>query len=342
MTAIIELYANNAYSSLSAVLTDTATTINLESGTGARFPTPVVGKQFFRLVLTSASSPNTIFEIVYCTQRVGDVLTVLRGQEGTTAQAWAIDDLLGNEPTAGMFNQFMQPFVGVDTGVADNYVVSTPQHETAYYTGMLCTFYTLNPNTTNNPWLNLNGLGQAFIKNANGSSLLPGQLPANTPITVQYNSSDTTWRLLSPFGVPTSLTPLKAVVTDSVGRITNADPSVTQVNYLNNWIQAITGLNNTPGWIQLSNGLFVQWGSTQITGNPTPVFFARSFPNNCLSVVVTEGAAGGTWTGPYPSIHGTSFSDGNAYYGWAFTWSGSNWVAPSGAGVTQNYIAIGY
>ena len=340
MTALIELYANNAYSTLGGPISSSGqTTITVTNG--GVFPNPT-GNQFFRITVTLVSAPNTIIEIMYCTSRSGNNLTVMRGQEGTSATTWSTGDLCANEATKGTYNQFMQPFVGVDTGAPDNYVVSTPQHETAYYTGMMCTFYTLNSNTSTSPWLDLNGLGQAFIRNANGSLLLANQLPANTPITVQYCGDDNTWRLVSPFGVPTSLSNYKALGTDPFGRVSTCDPTVTQLNYLSNWIQAITGLNNTPGWIQLSNGLVVQWGTTQITGNATPVFFARPFPNNCLSVVVTEGAAGGTWTGPYPSIHGTSFSDGNAYYGWAFTWNGSNWVAPSGGGVTQNYIAIGY
>lgn len=202
MTALIELYANNGYSVLAGALNDTSTTINLQAGTGVRFPNPVVGKQFFRLVITSASSPNTIFEIVFCTARSGDVLTVERGQEGTTAQAWAISDLLGNEPTAGMFNQFVQPWQGVDTGAVNAYVLNTPQHETALYPGMQATFTTLNANTSFAPTLNLNGLGAKEICLPSGGPILPGMVPAGIPVQVLYAASDDKWHLVTNFRDP--------------------------------------------------------------------------------------------------------------------------------------------
>jgi hypothetical protein len=340
MTALIELYANNAYSTLgSPVSSSGQTTVTVTNG--AVFPSPT-GNQFFRITVTLVSAPNTVIEIMYCTSRTGNNLTVMRGQEGTTAITWVTGSLCANEATAGTYNQFMQPYVGVDTGAVDAYVVSTQQHQTAYYTGMPCTFYTLNANTSAAPTLNLNGLGASYIKNANGSPLTSSQLPANAPISVQYNTDDTSWRLVSPLGLPTNLTPLKAVVTDSVGRISTADPSVTQINYLSNWIQAITGSNAANGWIQLSNGLIVQWGEANITGNPTPVFFPVAFPHAMFTVVVSEGQAEGTWIAGNPTIHGASPSDRFAYFGYAFTWNGSGWNAATSGGISQNWIAIGY
>ena len=162
MTATIELYANNAYSTVAATLASGATSMTVASGTGSRFPSPT-GNQFFRLTLTSESAPNTIFEIVYVTARSGDVLTIIRGQEGSTDQSWAIGDLCGNVPTAGMLNQFQQPSVGIDTGAVNAYVVNTPQHEASYYMGMPLTFYTLNASTTTFPTLNLNEIGRAHV-----------------------------------------------------------------------------------------------------------------------------------------------------------------------------------
>ena len=341
MTATIELYANNAYSTIAATLSSGATSMTVASGTGSRFPSPT-GNQFFRLTLTSLNSPNTIFEIVYVTARSGDVLTIVRGQEGSTAQSWAISDLCGNVPTAGMLNQFQQPSVGIDTGAVNAYVVSTSQHETSYYTGMPLTFYTLHANTTTTPTLNLNGLGASTIKNADGSAVLSGQIQANVPIALAYNTNDSSWRLVSPLGLPTGLTASKAVGTDPSGRLTTSLSSLVQLNMLSNWLNPLQESDASNGWVKLPTGLIVQWGSHQITANPTAVFFPIPFPNNMLSVVVSEGAATGTWAGGNPTIHGASPSDGNAYYGWAFTWSGTGWTAPAGAGITQNFIAIGY
>lgn len=300
MTATIELYANNAYSTIAATLSSSATSMTVASGTGTRFPSPT-GNQFFRLTLTSHNSPNTIFEIVYVTARSGDVLTIIRGQESSTAQSWAISDLCGNVPTAGMLNQFQQPSVGIDTGAVDGYLVSTPQHQTVYYTGMPCTFYSLNANTSAVPTLDLNGLGAAAIKNANGSALLSGQLPANTPISVVFNSDDFSWRLVSPFGLPTSLSPLKAVVTDSVGRITNADPSVAQINYLANWNNSIQQNMSNPGYLIQPQGMLFQFGTGTASTAGVDFTFAVPFPNAmqyAFATVLTASSASLSANGP--------------------------------------------
>jgi len=198
MTALIELYANNAHSLLANSITSSQTTITLQTGDGAKFPNPTVGAQFFRIAVTSASSPDTVIEIMYCTQRSSNTLTVIRGQEGTTAQAWNVLDLVGNIATAGTYSQFIQPYFGIDTGSVNAYVISTPQAYSAYFTGMPATFATLNANTSTTPTLNVNGLGAATIKNGDGSAILAGQVAANSVLAVIYNSNDSSWRIQTP------------------------------------------------------------------------------------------------------------------------------------------------
>jgi len=341
MTALIELYANNAYSTLgSPVSSSGQTTITVTNG--AVFPSPT-GNQFFRITVTLASAPNTVIEIMYCTSRTGNNLTVMRGQEGTTAITWVTGSLCANEATAGTYNQFMQPYVGVDTGVVDAYVVSTQQHQTAYYTGMPCTFYTLNANTSAAPTLNLNGLGASYIKNANGSPLTSGQLPANAPISVQYNTDDTSWRLVSPLGLPTNLTVLKAVVTDSVGRISTADPSVTQINYLSNWIQAMTGSNTANGWIKMPTGLILQWGTYVTSLNPQPITFPIPFPNAAFQAWAIEANAyGDTWGANKPDVSATGSltTTGMDVYTLAWNASTKEWYWP--VSFSTYWFAIGF
>jgi hypothetical protein len=95
----IVLWANDATSTLASPITNTATALTLASGSGALFPDLASG-EFFPLTLRSASNAS-IYEITYCTARSGDVLTVARGQEGTTALAWNAGDLAQNLVTAG-------------------------------------------------------------------------------------------------------------------------------------------------------------------------------------------------------------------------------------------------
>lgn len=79
------LLANNATSKLASSLTTTATTLSVTVGEGAKFPSPT-GGDWFPLTLIKSSGA---LEILRCTARSGDVLTVTRAQEGTAAQAFS-------------------------------------------------------------------------------------------------------------------------------------------------------------------------------------------------------------------------------------------------------------
>jgi len=100
------IFSNNAATTLAGPIAATATTINVAAGTGALFPTPAVGQQF-SVTLVSATD-NNVREITYCTSRVGDTLSVLRGQEGTTATAFSAGDTAANDLTAGACASFLQ------------------------------------------------------------------------------------------------------------------------------------------------------------------------------------------------------------------------------------------
>lgn len=88
----MQLYANNAASKLDAPVSAVGLTLQVKAGDGALFPNPT-GGDFFMLTLSKVASgvENTI-EITKCTARVGDVLTIVRAQEGTTANAYTVDD----------------------------------------------------------------------------------------------------------------------------------------------------------------------------------------------------------------------------------------------------------
>lgn len=100
------LFANNAGTTLAAPITTTQTAITVSSGTGALFPSPGAG-QYFSLTISVSGTPTT-FEIVYCTARTGDTLTVVRAQESTTALAFNAGDNAQNLVTAGDLAQFIQ------------------------------------------------------------------------------------------------------------------------------------------------------------------------------------------------------------------------------------------
>lgn len=104
------LFANNASTTLAAPCTSSATSITLASGSGAKFPAPAGGQAFSITLKDAATGEQT--EIMYCTSRTGDVCTVVRGEEGTTAQAWTTGDFAVNALTAGIAELFSQTSSG--------------------------------------------------------------------------------------------------------------------------------------------------------------------------------------------------------------------------------------
>lgn len=123
------LWANNAVATLAGSISSSQTTITLSSGLGALYPSPGVG-QFFPVTLISAANPNTR-EITYCTSRSGDVLTVVRAQEGTTGLAFNANDIASLDPTAATL-----PASGFATNAA---TVSSSTSITAAYDNNIIT-----------------------------------------------------------------------------------------------------------------------------------------------------------------------------------------------------------
>jgi len=91
---------------LANAVSTTSTNITLASS--ANLPTLGSG-QMMPLILQSASNASAN-EVVYVTAISGASLTVLRGQEGTSAQSFAVGDLAFCGPTAGTV-----PLLGIQT-----------------------------------------------------------------------------------------------------------------------------------------------------------------------------------------------------------------------------------
>ena len=105
-------YANNAKSTLAvAVTTNSQATLQVQSGAGALFPAPLA-PFFFNATLDD----GTNVEIVRCVSIAGDVLTVLRGVEGTTAQSsFAIGTKLELRLTADDINKIQYDSCGLQS-----------------------------------------------------------------------------------------------------------------------------------------------------------------------------------------------------------------------------------
>jgi hypothetical protein len=73
--------ANNAFATIPGAVASTTTSITVSAGQGARFPTLGTGDYFFATLIDVTGN----YEIVKVTARTDDVMTLVRGQEGTLA-----------------------------------------------------------------------------------------------------------------------------------------------------------------------------------------------------------------------------------------------------------------
>jgi heat shock protein HslJ len=98
-------FANNINTTLAGAVSPSATTITLSST--ANLPASIPAGQVLVITLNDSATRQN-YEIVYATARTGATLTVLRGQEGTSALSWLTGDFAYSPPTAGQQSSFGQ------------------------------------------------------------------------------------------------------------------------------------------------------------------------------------------------------------------------------------------
>jgi len=104
-----QLFSNNASTTLSAAITSGATSISVATGKGALFNSPASGN-YELLTITD----GTNYEVVKCTARSGDVFTVSRAQESTTARAWSAGAIIAGYITKSTLEAFRSQGQGID------------------------------------------------------------------------------------------------------------------------------------------------------------------------------------------------------------------------------------
>lgn len=199
----IQIFANNAKTTLAAPITSTQTSITVATGTGTLFPNPTTGQQF-KITLVSAASAS-VYEICNCTSRSGDVLTVVRGQEGTSAQPFILNDIVGHFDTAAIMTDLVQTeqlqsgyyLFAVATGSANALTATLPSNLTSLPNGMSITVISAYANTgaaTLNLTLGSTSTGVLPIVTGNNTPLTAGVIPnAGYPITLSYSSTFNAW-----------------------------------------------------------------------------------------------------------------------------------------------------
>ncbi|NCD26842.1 MAG: hypothetical protein EOL86_14820, partial [Deltaproteobacteria bacterium] len=97
-----QLFGNNASGKLAAAVDIDDTTIVLESGQGARFPTLDPGDYFVATLAGIVDGREVEWEIVKVVARVSDTLTIVRAQEGSPAKPWPPETIFEQRITAGI------------------------------------------------------------------------------------------------------------------------------------------------------------------------------------------------------------------------------------------------
>lgn len=97
----MQLFTDNASSTIAVKVELASTTIQVAPNDGAKFPNPQNGDFFLVTLFQRVGIAEQNWEIVACTQRVGDVLTVTRARNGTAAFAFNIGDFIELRLVAG-------------------------------------------------------------------------------------------------------------------------------------------------------------------------------------------------------------------------------------------------
>lgn len=194
------LYANNAATSLAGPISSTATTANLASGTGALFPAiPGGSGDYFALTLNDQAT-GLECEICYVVGRSGDIVTLERGQEGTTARAWIAGDKAENLLTAGTTSDLAQPldtqaqtgnFASDTSGTANVIVASLSPAPVslASIVGTPLRIKVANTTTSSTVVLNLNGFGNQPVVLPGGALPPSGSILADGFIEIIWDGS---------------------------------------------------------------------------------------------------------------------------------------------------------
>lgn len=186
-----DAFTNFAKSTLLAGIAPATTTLTVQAGDGALFPTAGAG-QTFRFVLQNAANQR---EVCICTLRTGDVFnTITRNAEGTAALTWNAGDKVGHRLTAAQLNNILvssdlqqntKTWCGTAGGTVNALTLTPAPAVTAMVAGHKFIFKTSGVNTTPVTFA-VSGLAP-FAGQNNGVALNPGDLEASKWYEVLYD-----------------------------------------------------------------------------------------------------------------------------------------------------------
>jgi len=304
-----EVFANNAISKLATSIISSATTVTLTTGTGALFPAVTTASgNFFRLTLTSAtavtSSGLPVNEIVFCTNRSTDILTVTRAQEGTAAVGFSAGDIAANEITAGMMVNIYSPAAdqdnavryALDTGVANAYAIALNPSMPTSQLGDFVIFKSAHANTGAST-ITINGGTIYTIVSKSGNAFTGGEIQTNgivgaifngTGYNIVYSTNEATenFKAITTAGfisTGTTTCPTRATGDATTNAATTAfvanSSSITKTSTVTSDGITIYTYSQT-----LPSGMIMKGGIIDSTATSGTITFASPFPTAVMSI----------------------------------------------------------
>jgi hypothetical protein len=299
------VFINNFNTVLASAITSTQTTITVTSSTG--LPTLALD-QVIPLTLLDAAT-KTVYEIVYVTGISGTTLTVERGQEGTTANAYLAGDLVSCNPTVGTVPPIRAslPYTTTQTLPVGNDII--------VYTGTLTADVTFTLPSTGMPVagrIKVYGSASAFtvtvsLANSTGSPFL--HLPDGSEVYSYVLPASASQNFIDLFWDGTNWKAFNG----GIMSIPNATADNQPVALGQFPFSVGAGANQSTGYIKFPNGIILQWGFINTNGSSSgqTVTYPIAFPNAMfISEVSDQGS--GMHTGALSNL---SNSQGTVYGG---------------------------
>jgi hypothetical protein len=252
----INIFSNNAKTTLASSITSSQTTITVAPGTGALFPSPVAGISTFTLTLVSATD-SSVYEICTCTLRVVDTLTIVRAREGTVATPFSLNDIAGHFDTAGVMTDLVQ----------------SQQFQTNYYKFAVATG-TVNALSATLP--------STLISLVDGFSFILESTGANTGATTLNLTIGSTIIGILPIVKQGNIPLVAGDIRNAFYTIELIYSSAYNAYIMSNPTENFTASFSTNGYQILPSGLVMQWGTTApiAAGTSTAVTYPIPFPNS--------------------------------------------------------------
>jgi hypothetical protein len=204
------VFKNNAATTIANQVLLSDTTVVVAAGTGSRFPAPSGGDSFFATIQS-----GTNYEIVEVTNRSGDVLTVVRGRDGTLSQLWNPGSSIDIRIPNIVLNRFVQMDASGNVNVSGNVGIGTAPGTL----GITARLELITPNGTASRLL----LGQSGVSNY--SWMIPASTDA---LALVYGSAAERMRIDASgnVGIGTSAPTAKLEVANGAIALRSAVPEV--------------------------------------------------------------------------------------------------------------------